>query len=120
MDSRIVPTALGWAKVPELRARSDAELIEIQAVMSGRWKPLADPYFDDCVIPVPWRGGDGPQSALDIASEAFLQYVETGDGCYIDNMHPDEMRAFIRDLGDRDRQHNHDRPGRGGDGSERE
>lgn len=38
-----------------LRQREDADAIECQAVLSGRWKPLSNPYWDDCVIAVPWR-----------------------------------------------------------------
>lgn len=55
----------------------------------------------------------GPQSELEIANGAYLQYIETGDDCYICNLTPDEMRAFIRDLGDTDRAKNAARPGRG-------
>jgi hypothetical protein len=49
---------------------------------------------------------DGPQTDFDLGNGAYLQYLETGDDCYIDNMRPDEMRAFIRDLGQRDREWN--------------
>jgi hypothetical protein len=52
-----------------------------------------------------------PETELEIANGAYLQYLETGDSCYIDNMKPDEMRAFIRDLGDADRRRNAARPG---------
>ena len=41
-----------------------------------------------------------PQSDLEIAEGAYEQYLKTGDGCYIDNLRPDEMRAFMRHLGD--------------------
>jgi hypothetical protein len=47
-----------------------------------------------------------PASDLEIANGSYLQYLETGDECYIANLHPDEMRAFIRDLGDYDRAKN--------------
>jgi hypothetical protein len=43
---------------------------------------------------------------FDIANGAYLQYLETGDGCFIDNLTPDEMRAFMRNLGDADRAQN--------------
>jgi hypothetical protein len=42
----------------------------------------------------------GPMSDYDIGRGAFLQYVETGDECYIANMRPDEMRAVLQTLGD--------------------
>lgn len=58
-------------------------------------------------------GRHGPVSELEIANGAYLQYIETGDECYIANLTPDEMRAFIRDLGDTDRANNAARPGRG-------
>lgn len=48
------------------------------------------------------------QSDLDICNGAYLQFRGTGDECYISNMHPDEMRAFIRALGDHDRAVNGD------------
>lgn len=69
----------------------------------GAWR-IGNPCVED----------DRPPSELEIANGAFLQYVETGDDCFICNLTPDEMRAFIRDLGDRDRAHNAARPGRGG------
>ncbi len=47
-----------------------------------------------------------PLTDLEIADGSFKQYLATGDSCYIDNLHPDEMRAFIRDLADRDRAEN--------------
>jgi hypothetical protein len=44
-----------WSKPTTLRAMSYAYQIECQNVLSGRWRPLSDPYWDDCVIEVPWR-----------------------------------------------------------------
>lgn len=59
------------------------------------------------------QAAESPRTDLEIANGAYLQYVDTGDGCYIDNLTPDEMRAFLRDLGDTDRANNAGRPGRG-------
>lgn len=44
-----------WSGIDELRTRPDAARIECQNVTSGRWRPLSDPRWDDCVIDVPWR-----------------------------------------------------------------
>lgn len=51
-----------WASIGVLRAREDAEHIEVQAVTSGRWHPLASELFDNCVILVPWRIKHPPPS----------------------------------------------------------
>lgn len=43
-------------KTPEvLRQREDADRIECQEIASGRWKSVASPYWNTCVIPVLWR-----------------------------------------------------------------
>lgn len=48
-------TAVRWAKPADLREREHGQQIECQNVVSGRWKPAFDHYWDDCVIEVPWR-----------------------------------------------------------------
>ena len=54
-----------WETPAVLRQREDAAAIECVQVLSGRWKPLADPYWDTCVIKVPFRvrrqEGDGAE-----------------------------------------------------------
>lgn len=43
-----------WATPAELRERPDAANIVCMAILSGRWKPLSDRYWNDCVIKVPF------------------------------------------------------------------
>jgi hypothetical protein len=48
-----------WALPAELRKRPDADRIQGQKVLSGRWGAITDPYWDNCVIAVPYRHIDG-------------------------------------------------------------
>lgn len=46
-----------WATPADLRwlPPADVERIEGQKILSGRWLPITDKYWDTCVIAVRWR-----------------------------------------------------------------
>lgn len=53
-----VHLAVGWEYLETpavLRHRPDANRILCQLPKGGDWEPLADPYWDNCVIPVRFR-----------------------------------------------------------------
>lgn len=58
-----------WETPAVLRARPDADRILCAGVLSGRWKPLSDRYWDTCVIKVPYKVEDRASRGTQRATE---------------------------------------------------
>ena len=52
---RVDPNHPDWGVPSDLRKRIDAHHIECRDSLSGRWRPLMDRYWNNCVIPVRFR-----------------------------------------------------------------